>query len=121
MHSESKTETLLNEALLFDGKMEYELYKYELEEYLEDLKTSMANDNDNFIFALTHNSGDVAMVLVKSLECIYINEGAREYLKAQWKEAYTHNLKKLIPDMAISLDKGEIIFNGVKYQPTELC
>ena len=38
---------LLERALLRDGEMHHELYKYELEELLDDLKSSMIRDKDD--------------------------------------------------------------------------
>lgn len=41
------------------------LYKYELEEILNDLKLSLVEDNDDYIFTVTVNTGHVAMVLIE--------------------------------------------------------
>jgi hypothetical protein len=105
---------LLEKALLQDGKMEEGLYQHELEELLEELKTSMVRDNDEFLFAVTENSGDVAMVLVEQWGQVHINEQAREKLKAFWEASYKSNLKKLIPLFARQLNAGELPINGVK-------
>ena len=108
------TKKWLEQALLHDGEMQQELYEFELEEMLDDLKSSMAEDKDDFIFAVTENRGDVAMVLIEKSGKVHINEQAREGLKALWPAAYESNLKKLIPAFAALLNGGEIPVNGVK-------
>src|SRR5690349_21852391 len=94
--------------------MRLELYEFELEEMLDDLTSSMAEDKDDFIFAVTENRGDVAMLLIEKSGKVHINEEARERLKALWLAAYEGNLKKLIPAFAALLEGGEIPVNGVK-------
>lgn len=109
-----KTEQLLQNALLHDGRMEEALYKFELREFLKEWESSMTKDKDDFIFAVTENNGDVAMVLIEKSGQVYINEDARERLKALWPAAYESNMKKLIPNFAKELCKGEITPTGVK-------
>ena len=109
-----KIERLLKRALIHDGAMQYELYRYELEELLDEWKSSMAEDKDDFIFAVTENSGYVAMVLIEKAGELHINEEARERLKALWPAAYESNMKKLIPAFAKQLKEGEIAVSGVK-------
>jgi len=105
---------LLVKTLLRDGIMHYSLYEYELEEKLEELKSSLEKDQDDYIFAVTENSGHVAMVLIEESGKIYINEQAREQLKTVWKHAYHHNMRILIPAFARQLYNGELPINGVK-------
>ena len=105
---------LLEQALLHDGEMREELYEYELEEMLDELKASMAQDKNEYIFAVTENRGEVAMVLIEKSGQVHINEGARERLKALWPAAYESNMKMLIPEFATQLRGGEIPVNGVK-------
>ena len=107
-------EKLLKQALIHDGEMQYELYEYELEELLDELKLSLAKDNDDYIFAVTENSGHVAMVLIEKSGQVHINEQAREKLKVLWPAAYESNMEKLIPAFAKQLNEGEIPINGVK-------
>lgn len=107
-------EKLLKQALIHDGEMQYELYEYELEELLDELKLSLAKDNDDYIFAVTENSGHVAMVLIEKSGQVHINERAREKLKVLWPAAYESNMEKLIPAFAKQLNEGEIPVNGVK-------
>jgi hypothetical protein len=85
-----------------------------LEELLDEWKLSMAKDNDNYIFAVTENNGDIAMVLIEEAGQVYINEQAREKLEALWLGAYESNMMKMIPIFAKQLAKGEIPINGVK-------
>jgi len=74
----------------------------------------MTIDNDSYLFAVTENSGDVAMVLIEKAGRVHINELARGKLKALWLGAYESNMKKLIPIFASQLAKGEIPVNGIK-------
>ncbi|MGZ8157413.1 MAG: hypothetical protein ACXWT1_01310 [Methylobacter sp.] len=105
---------LLRKALLHDGKMEEALYEFELKRFLKEWESSMAKDKDDFIFAITENKGDIAMVLIEKAGQVHINEDARERLKALWPAAYESNMKKLIPTYAKELSKGEITPTGVK-------
>jgi len=107
-------EKLLRNALINDGKMQYRLYEYELEELLDDMKSSLIKDRDEFIFAITENNNDVAMVLIEKSGKVYINELARNKLKDLWSNAYLYNMNKLIPVFAKQLNDGEIPINGVK-------
>jgi len=104
----------LKNSLIKEGEMDYGLYEYELEELLDELKLSLAEDKDEFIFAVTENSNYVAMVLVEKSGKIYINESARDRLKELWRGAYLSNMKKLIPMFARQLNDGSIPINGVK-------
>ncbi|MGZ5012241.1 MAG: hypothetical protein ACXV74_14900 [Methylobacter sp.] len=94
--------------------MEEALYEFELKGFLKEWESSMVKDKDDFIFAITENKGDIAMVMIEKSGQIYINEGARERLKALWPVAYESNMKKLIPNFAKELSKGEITPTGVK-------
>ena len=107
-------EKILQQTLLHDAAMEYGLYEYELKELLDELKSSLAADQDDYIFAVTENSGHVAMVLIEKSGQVYINEQAREKLQALWPVGYTSNMKKLIPAFAQQLRQGELPINGVK-------
>ncbi|MFL6214218.1 MAG: hypothetical protein ACJ74J_10055 [Blastocatellia bacterium] len=109
-----RTEKLLRQALLNNGEMEYELYKYEMEELMDEWKASMAKDKDDYLFAVTENNGHVAMILIEKSGRVHINEGARERLKELWPVAYESNMEKLIPAFAKQLAEGEIPVNGVK-------
>ena len=104
----------LEQALLQDGPMRHELYAFELEGLLDHLKASMAQDRDEYIFAVTENNGDVAMVLVEQSGDVHINEQARIKLQALWPAAYARNMQRLIPAFARQLHAGEIPINGVK-------
>jgi hypothetical protein len=110
----TEIENLLEQTLLHDEAMQYGLYEYELEELLDELKSSLAADRDDFIFTVTENSGDVAMVLIEKSGQVYINEQARERLQALWPMAYKSNIQKLIPAFAQQLHEGELPINGVK-------
>jgi hypothetical protein len=105
---------LLNEALLQDGKMEHALYEYELEEHIEYWYEGLKADRDEFVFAVTENSGHVAMVLITREKTVYVNEEAREKLLEFWPKTYNTNMKQLIPMMAEELANDIISVNGVK-------
>jgi vacuolar-type H+-ATPase subunit E/Vma4 len=105
----------LTKALLNDGEMKHELYEWEVEEHLEDFKKSMQRDNDEFLFVVTENNNEVAMVLIEKTGEIHINEKAREKLKEIWSDNYQKNLLFLIPQFAEDLQSGNLAVNGVKY------
>jgi hypothetical protein len=109
-----KIEKLLNQALLYEGKMEYSLYEHELIETLDELKLSMKRDKDDYIFTVTENRGHVAMMLIEKSGEFYINEQARAKLQTFWNTAYENNMKKLIPDFAQQLHESTLPINGVK-------
>src|SRR5262245_40802982 len=89
-----KIEKLLRQALLQEGAMPYRLYEYELEERLDDLQSSLTADQDDDIFTVTENNGDVAMALLEKSGQVYSNEQARERLQALWPVGSTGNLKQ---------------------------
>ena len=105
---------LLNKALLQDGKMERALYDYELVEHIGYWYEGLKAYRDEFVFAVTENSGSVAMILITADKTIYINEEAREQLSKFWPNAYETNMKRLIPMMAEELANDIISVNGVK-------
>lgn len=94
--------------------MQYGLYEYELEELVDELTSSLAADQDDFIFAVTENNGHVAMVLIEKSGQVHINEQAREKLRTFWPAVYDSNLRRLIPAFAKQLHAGELPINGVK-------
>jgi hypothetical protein len=99
-------ERLLEQTLLHDGAMQYGLYEYELEELVDELTASLAADQDDYIFAVTENSGHVAMVLIEKSGQVHINEQAREKLRALWPATYASNMQQLIPAFAKQLHAG---------------
>jgi hypothetical protein len=107
-------EKLLTEALLEGGKMYQELYEYELEEQIEELRESLAEDDDDYLFVVTENNGHIAMLLLESDGSLHINEVAREKLKEFWPGAYEKNMHDFIPMFAQELADGELVINGVK-------
>ncbi|MBK8899916.1 MAG: hypothetical protein IPM53_01915 [Anaerolineaceae bacterium] len=111
--SAKKIEKLLKQALLKNGKMSHSLYEFELEEIVDDLKQSMLDDQNDYIFSVTENNGHVAMVLIEKTGQVSINEEAREKLKKFWPVAYENNMQMLIPALAKQLDGGDIPINGV--------
>ncbi|MDA1043917.1 MAG: hypothetical protein O3C57_01700 [Verrucomicrobia bacterium] len=109
-----RIENRLRKALLQNGKMEHSLYEFELEEHLEYWYQGLKTDRDEFVFAVTENSGDVAMVLITDEKTVHINEQAKAKLFELWPLAYQTNMKQLIPMMAAELANDIIAVNGVK-------
>ena len=94
--------------------MERALYEYELEEHIDYWYEGLKSDRDQFVFAVTENSGDVAMVLITPDKTIYVNEEGREKLSQFWTKAYENNINRLIPMMADNLANNIISVTGVK-------
>ena len=111
-----KIKQLLERALSANGKMAYALYEHELAEVVDDLKLSLKRDRDDYIFTVTENTGDIAMVLVEKNGDVHINEQARDRLQALWSDAYASNIKRMLPDFARQLSQGQLPINGVTVQ-----
>ena len=105
---------LLQKALIEGGKMEQSLYEYELEEHIDYWYDGLKADRDDFVFAVTENSGHVAMVMIMPDKTVLINEVAREKLAEFWQSNYAINMQQLIPMMAEELADDTIFVNGVK-------
>jgi exoribonuclease II len=105
---------LLRAALLQDGKMDYGLYEYDMEEHIDYWYAGLQQDQDEFVFAVNENTGHVAMVLITPDKTVYINEEACAKLKAIWSQAYQPNMKRLIPMMAEELAHDIMSVTGVK-------
>ncbi len=82
--SKRRIENLLRKALLEGGEMAYGLYEFELQEHIDYWYQGLLRDKDEFLFAVTENNGDVAMVLImpdktftltKKLLKNYVNSG----------------------------------------------
>ena len=116
---ETKIENSLNRALLHDGSMEYALYKFELEEHTSYWKKGLIADKEDFVFIVTINKGDVAMLLISAADEIFINEKARERLKFLWKNQYKTNIETLLPSMVSSLSNDVFFVTGVKFVDSE--
>ena len=112
-----RIEKLLRKALIQDGAMEYALYEHELLEYIDYWYKGLLADRNEFVFAVTENSGDTAMVLITKEKDIYVNEAAREQLSRLWGQEYKPNMKRLIPMMAEELANDIIAVNGVTIVP----
>src|SRR5437899_661455 len=110
-----RIENILHKALLLNGKMEYSLYEYELEEHIDYWKKGMQEDNEEFVFVVTEKNGDAAMLLLTNDDELFINEKARQQLQSYWKNAYEENIKLLLPSMAKELSEGILSVTGVKF------
>lgn len=114
--SQKSIEKNLKKALLDNGAFAQALFEYELEEHIEEYMKSKQEDGDEFFFAVTEHSGDVAMLLIDKDNKLHVNEDACALLKKTWRgSVYKSNIQKLLPDMAGELDKGYLYTAGVKY------
>jgi hypothetical protein len=104
----------LENALLKDAPLEIELYKWELEEHVQEYFASKKEDKDKYFIAITEHTNDVAMLLIDDKNHLYINEKAREELKKIWHKSYKRNMKILIPQMAQNLFDGYVFISGIK-------
>ncbi len=95
------------------------LFEYELEEHVEEYMKSRQEDKDEFFFAITEHSGDVAMLLIDKEDQLHINGDARTMLEKLWRDAYKPNIKRLLPDIAGQLHEGYLFTAGVKYTTTD--
>ena len=115
--SKKTIEKNLIKALLNDGEMAYALFEYELKEHVNEYLKSKQADNDDYFFAVTEHTNDVAMLLIDEKNKVHVNEKARALLKKLWpKSAYKYNMQILIPQMADELSKGFLFVTGVKIQ-----
>jgi hypothetical protein len=112
--SKKTIEKNLIKALLHDEAMTYKLYEFELEEHIDEFLASKKKDKDDYFFAVTEHTNDVAMLLIDEKNKVHVNEEARAKLKDYWGESYGHNLKVMIPHMVDELSHGFLSVNGVK-------
>jgi hypothetical protein len=112
----STIERELRKALLLSGEMSDGLFEYELEEHIDYWKKSLKKDKDEFLFVVTENNGDIAMLLITKKNELFINEKARTKLQEFWNEkiVYEQNIELLLPVIAEELESGSLSVNGVK-------
>lgn len=108
-------EKVLYKALLLEGKMEYALYEYEVKEHIAYWKEGLRKDKEEFVFIVTENKGDVAMLLITIDDVLYINEKARKKLKELWEKNYEKNINYLLPQMVNDLANGNLSVTGVRF------
>jgi len=106
----------LIKALLRDGEMTYALFEHELEEHIKEFMISKKKDKDDYFFAVTEHTNEVAMLLIDEKNKVHVNEEARARLKDYWGESYEHNIKIMIPHMVDELSHGFLSVNGVKME-----
>ena len=105
----------LKRTLLGRKKMVMALFEFQFEdEDLDYLKRSLKEDGDEYLFAITENRGDIAMVLIESNGKVYKNEEAKKRLKKLWKDAYKQNIMRMLPIFAEQLFAGELATTAVK-------
>ena len=105
---------LLKKALLENGEMDYGLYEYELKEHLNMWYGGLKADHEDYVFVVTENSGDVAMVLISKNKTVLVNENAREKLSELWLLNYENNLKLMLPILAGDINDGFFGVTGVR-------
>lgn len=110
----TKIENSLLKALILEGEMKYGLYEYELVEHIAYWKKGLKKDKDDFVFIVTVNNGDVAMLLITNTNELYINEKARKQLQQVWKKNYKTNIEMLMPNMVNDLSNDCFALTGVK-------
>jgi predicted transcriptional regulator len=110
--------TTLHQALLLDKKMDKELYEFDLQEHIEKWQQELQNNKDEFMFAITENTGNVAMVLITKRNTVFINGQALKKLKALFKDAYKQNMETLLPSIVVDLLNDNIALNTMRYQTT---
>ena len=114
--SKKTIEKNLIKALLNDGEMAYALFEHELEEHIKEFTKSKKKDKDDYFFAVTEHTNDVAMLLIDEKNKVHVNEKARAMLRKYWDASYDHNMKIMIPHMVDELSNGFLSVNGVKIQ-----
>ncbi|MDJ0719252.1 MAG: hypothetical protein QNJ54_34345 [Prochloraceae cyanobacterium] len=115
--NKKRIEKKLRKALLENGKMSAELYEYELEENIETWYKELKSDRNEYVFVVTENSGEVAMVLITQYKKIYKNEEARNQLVQLWSFSYLENMKILIPHMVNNLANNIFAVHGFNTAP----
>ncbi len=101
----------LKRVLLDDAPFAQALFDYELREHIEEYLESKHTDQDRYFFAITEHSNDVAMLLIDEQDGVHINEEARAVLRALWRDAYSNNIRRLIPKMVQDLSAEYLFVN----------
>ena len=106
-------------ALLLDGPLSQALYEWEMEENLKFWRQEMLRDKDDFLVAVTENSGDVALLLIDKKGKLFVNEDGRRWLRRKWNTpgVYASNMLLFVPQMAQQLHEGEFWVMGVRILP----
>jgi hypothetical protein len=104
----------LKRVLLDDAPFALALFEYELREHIAEYLESKHADHDRYFFAITEHTNDVAMLLIDEQDAVHINEDARAMLRTLWRDAYRHNIERLIPKIVQDLQAGYLSAAGVK-------
>ena len=105
--------------MLDDAQMDLELYKFELEKLLPELTKAVNEDKGVYVYAITEDTHKIrgcaaAMVLVEKSSQVFVNEAAKETLKALWADSYVGNIRKMRPIYVKTLSKDDIPINGIR-------
>jgi len=114
--SQKTIERNLITAVINDGAMAYALFEDELEEHIDEYLKSKQEDGDDYFFAVTEHTNDVAMLLIDEKNKVHVNEETRARLKKYWHKSYEHNMKIMIPRMVDELSRGFLSVTGVETQ-----
>jgi hypothetical protein len=117
--SKKTIEKNLRRSLLKQGVFAKALFEYELEEHIGEYLQSKQADDDEYFFAVTEHTNDVAMLFIDENNRVHINEDARANLQKRWQKAYENNLRLLIPQIAEELEAGRLFTAGVKMTTDE--
>jgi hypothetical protein len=112
--SKKKIAENLKRALIEDARLSAAAFENELREHIEEYIESKHEDNDHYFIAIAEQSNQIAMLLLDGDDTVHINEDARALLRTLWRDAYTSNIQRLIPDMAKELAAGYLSVMGVK-------
>jgi hypothetical protein len=82
-------------------------------EHIAYWKDCLKRDKEDFLFVVTVNNGDAAMLLITNNDEQYINEKARKQLKAFWQKNYRTNIEMLLPAMVKDLSDDFFSVTGV--------
>ena len=104
----------LKKALLEGGVFEQELFDLKLKVHIEEFTESKKKDKDEYFFAITENKNDIAMLFIDDEDKVHANENARALLEKVWGKFYKFNIRRMLSDMAVELDKSYLFFAGIK-------
>jgi hypothetical protein len=116
--SQHTIEVNLTNVLLKGHAFAQALFEYELQEHTNSYLQSKHADGDKYFFAITEHTNDVAMLVIDEQDTVHVNEQARAVLQELWRDAYTTNMQRLIPQIAQQLHAGFLFGAGVQLVET---
>ena len=105
----------LKHVLLEGGAFSRALFELDLESRIAEYLASKHEDHDEYLFVITEEANEIAMMLIDENDTVHVNEDARALLMKLWQgEVYQSNVRLFMRDMVSELDKGNLYFMGVK-------